>query len=410
MEHLIIFYHLFSQYNSWISGHLTSLTNQVKAELKNARRSREERLHAREEVRVKLEKLKHGNPIREIEEGFSDHVKRISERVTSYLQFDDVKSAFSTWTEKDLPQIEDCHKGNLVKLKETYNACIEQRLQSFLQKLENKEKLFTTAHSDLEARFHRGFFDFEKDIREIDRVLVGESMDEITLFEVQPGKLRPPLDPRVKKFLLVSLVAFFPVLFPIGLAAGVLSAPVFGYLLVDKHLKERNLKNNPCQVLTELSTDFLQAFIEHGVVNHVSQEFTEEKIRIGSIKRCHQDLISKYEQRCMDLTKGEDEESERRIVESRVPLYKKLVDTNEKLMFDAIQHGIQVIYPPCQIDNKRFRCQEEDQLGRGAYGTVFKGKYAPPGHGWKDVAVKKLRKISNPSNVAPFLGEAAMLK
>ena len=383
----------------------------MKAELKNARRSRQERLQAREEVRVKLEKLKHGNPIREIEEAFSSHVKRISERVISYLQSDDVRSAFCTWTEKDLPQIEDRHKGNLIKLKETYNACIEQRLQSFLQKFENKEKLFSPAHSDLEARFHRGFFDFEKDIREIDRVLVGESMDEIILFEVHPGKLRPPLDPRVKKFLVVSLLAFLPVLFPIGLAAGVLAAPpVFGYLVVEKHLKERNLRNNSCQALKELSTDFLQAFIENGVVNHVLQEFTEEKNRIGSIKRCHEELIAKYEQKCMDLTKSEDEESEKRIVEAHAPLYKKLVDTHDKLMFDAIQHCIQVIYPPCQIDNKRFRCQEEDYLGKGAFGTVIKGKYAPPGHGWKDVAVKKLSKDLNPSNVAPFLGEAAMLK
>ena len=383
----------------------------MKAELKNARRSREERLQAREEVRVKLEKLKHGNPIREIEEAFSDHVKRISERVTSFLQSDDVRSAFCTWTEKDLPQIEDRHNRNLVKLKETYNACIEQRLQSFLQKLENKEKLFTTAHSDLEARFHRGFFDFEKDIREIDRVLVGESMDEIILFQVHPGKLRPPLDPRLKKLLVVSMVAFLPVLFSIGLAAGVLAAPtVFGYLVVEKHLKERNLRNNSCQALTDLSTDFLQAFMEHGVVNHVLQELTEETNRIGSIKRCHEELIAKYEQKCMDLTKIEDAESEKKIVESHAPLYKKLVDTHEKLMFDAMQHGIQIIYPPCQIDNKRLRYQEEDYLGRGSYGTVFKGKYAPPGHGWKDVAVKKLRKDLNPSNVSPFLGEAAMLK
>ena len=375
--------------------------------MKNAQRNQEERHKAREEIQVKLQKLRQGITIREIEEAFSDHVKNISRHVTLYLQSDDVRRTFCTWTEKDLPQIEDRHKGNLVKLKEKYNQCIEQRLQSFLQKLENKEKLFSTAHSDLEGRFHRGFFDFEKDIREIDRVLVGESMDEFMPFEVHPGKLRPPLDPRVKKFLVVSLVAFMPVLFPIGIAAGVLSAPVFGYFAIEKHLKEKNLKENSCQALKELSGEFLQEFIEHEVFNHVLQEFTEEKNRIDSIKRCHKELIAKYEQRCKHLTRSEDEESEKAIMELHDPLHKRLEEIHKELMFDAIQHGIQVMYPSCQINKERL-CEEEDKIGEGSFGIVFKGKYTPPGHGGKKVAVKRLKNPPEPSNVASFLGEAAM--
>ena len=112
-------------------------------------------------------------------------------------------------------------------MKEKFKACIERRLQSFLQELENKEKLFSTAHDDLEARFKQGFFDFEKDIREIDRVLAGSgSADDLAPFEVPSGKLRPPLNPREKKFLTVTLVPFMTVLFPIGIVAAVLSAPV----------------------------------------------------------------------------------------------------------------------------------------------------------------------------------------
>ena len=374
----------------------------------NAQRNQEERHNACEEIQVKLQKLRQGITIREIEEAFNDHVKNIARHVTSYLQSDDVRRAFCTWTEKDLPQIEDRHKGNLVKLKEMYNTCIEQRLQLFLQKLEHKEKLFTTAHSDLAACFQRGFFDFEKEIREIDRVLVGESMDEFMPFEVHPGKLRPPLDPRVKKFLAVSLVAFMPVLFPIGFAAGLLSAPVIGYLAVGKHLREKNLKENCCQALKELSGEFLQEFVEHGVVNHVLQEFTDEKNRIDSIRKCHEELVAKYEQRCKQLTKSEDEESEKAIMQSHEPLCKSLEEIHKELMFDAIQHGIQVMYPSCQINKERLS-EEKDPIGNGSFGTVFKGKYTPPGHGGKKVAVKRLKNPPEPSNVASFLGEAAML-
>ena len=118
-------------------------------------------------------------------------MKRISGRVTSYLQSDDVRRAFCKWTERDLPKIEK--RESDMKLKEKFKACIEQRLQSFLQELENKEKLFPTANDDLEARFKQGFFDFEKDVRDIDRVLAGSgSADDLTPFEVPSGEL-PPL-------------------------------------------------------------------------------------------------------------------------------------------------------------------------------------------------------------------------
>jgi len=410
MKHVLsIMFYSILQLNSWISGHLTDLSDQVKAEMKNAQRNRQERLQAREEVEKKLEKLKQGNFIQEIDDAFSDHVKQLSGRVKSFLQSDNVKQAFCTWTEKDMPRLDDCERGNLVKLKETYNACIERRLESFLQILENKKKIFEKAHADLDARFHRGFFDFENDIREIDRALVGESMDEFLPFDFDPGKLRPPMDPRVKKFLIVTLGIFMPVLFPIGLAAGVLSAPVFGYLAVEKHLKEQQLKNDSCQVLTELSTQFLQAFIEHEAVNRVLQEFSAEKKRLDSIKRCHQELIAKYEQRCKDLTRSEDEATGKRTLETHGPLYAKLRDMNEELMFDSIQHGIRVMYPYCQIDKRRLYCDEKEILGRGSYGTVFKGRLSSPGHGRRDVAVKKLKETPDPSNVASFLSESAML-
>ena len=402
---------MFYYFNSWISGHLTGLLDQVKAEVKNARRNRDERLKAREEVEVKLEKLKQGAFIKETEDALFNHVKRISVHVQSYLQSDNVRSAFCTWEEKDLPRIDDGQKGNIVQLKEIYNRCIEQRLEAFIQKLEKKEKIFARAYADLEERFHRGFFEFEKDIRHIDQVLVGESMDEFMTFEVKPDKLCLPVDSRVKKFLFLTSVIFMPILFPIGLAAGVLSAPVIGYLAVEKHLKEKHIKSNSCQALTELSTEFLQAFIEHEVVNRVWQEFTEEKDRISSIRRCHRDLIEKYEKRCKDLTKSEDEAKGKEILQTLAPLYTKLETMNENLMFDAIQHGIQVMYPSCQIDKKKLSCTEtqNSKLGIGSYGTVYKGKLISAGRARKNVAVKKLRETPQASSVATFLGEASML-
>ena len=384
------------------------MSDKVKVEIKNTKRNREERLKAREEVESKLERLREGNPLSKIEEAFSDHVKRISGRVISYLQSDDVRCAFCKWTETDLPKIDE--RESDMKLKEKFKACIKQRLQTFLQQLENKEKLFSTAHDDLEARFKQGFFDFEKDVREIDRVLAGSSSaDDFTPFEVPSGKL-PTLNPRVKKFLTVTLVAFMPVLFPIGIAAGVLSAPVFGYLVADKHFRERNLRNNCCQVLNELSTKFHREFIEHDVTDHVLGELAQEKERINVIRRCLKELIAKYEQKCKDLTRSKDEAKE--IVETHNPLRRIVKDLHEQLMFDAIQQEIQVMYPSCQLEKKRLRWNEEkkDHLGTGSYGAVFKGNYKPPGHGWKKVAIKKLKGVPGPSGVASFLGEAAMLR
>ena len=275
------------------------MSDQVKGKIKNAKRNREERLKARKEVDEKLKEFKKEVSIRNTEEALSNHVIRISERVKSYLKSDDVGRAFCKWTEKDLPHVGDDQRGSEVELKKIYKECIEQRLEVFLEKLENKEKLFAKAHAELQELFHRGFFDFEKDIRNIDEVLVGESMDEI-----KNDKLCPPLDERVKKFLVLTSASFVPVLFPIGMAAGVLSAPVFWCLADGEHLKKQYLETNPCQALEKLSTEFLQAFIAHNIAHHVKQEFTDENNRISSIRSCHQELIDRYEKKCKDLTKA----------------------------------------------------------------------------------------------------------
>ena len=355
------------------SGCLKSLSDQVKGEINNAKRSREDRFKAQKDVEVKLEKLKDGAFIKETDKAISRHVKNISTQVKSCLQQDEVRSAFCTWEEKDLPQIDDSQRGKVERLKNIYNQSLEQRFEKILQTLEKREQLFSKAHADLEQRFRQGFFEFEKDVRDIDQVLVGESTDEVLLqFED-----RSPLDSRVKKFIFLTSVVFMPVLFPIGLAAAVLSAPVIGYLAVERILNERHLRNDPCQVLRELSTHFLQKNIDEVIFDRVSQEFTDERERIDSIKRCYNELLEKYERKCKDLTKCEDEETRKGTVEMLSPLYTKLEDISQNLTFDAIQHGIRVMSPSCEVDKRTL--YYETRIGRGSYGDVYKGKISLQG-------------------------------
>ena len=395
-----------------ISGCLKSLSDQVKAEVNEAKRDREDRLKAKKDVEVKLDKLRQGSVIKDTEEALSKHLSNISQQVKSYLLRDEVSSAFCRWEEKDVPEIDDNIRGNVEKLKKFYIQCVEQRLEKFLQTLEKEEQLFVKARADLEERFRRGFFEFEKDVRDIDQVLVGESADEVLLqFEVGDDKLRPPLDARVKKFLFLTSVVFMPVLFPIGLAVGVLSAPVIGYLAVDRILNERHLRSNSCEVLTDLSKQFLQENIENGISNLVSQEFTDEKKRIFSINSCYQKLVEKYERKCKDLTKSEDEETRKGTVEKLSPLYAKLEEISQDLTIDAIQHGISVMSPSYAIDRRNLQYNERsrNKLGKGTYGEVYKGKLSLPGHKRREVAVKKLNDTPQASNVSSFLEEADIL-
>ena len=206
------------------SGCLKSLSDQVKIEVNNAGRNREERRKAQQDVEKKLDKLRRGSFIKETQEALSKHLNNISDQVRSYFLQDDVRRAFCLWEKKDLPQIDNNKRANVEHLKKIYDQCLEQRLENFLQSLEKRDQLFAKAHEDLEERFRQGFFEFEKDVRDIDRVLVGESTeDALFQFEVGPDKLRSPLDARVKKFIFLTSVVFMPVLFPTGLAASVLS-------------------------------------------------------------------------------------------------------------------------------------------------------------------------------------------
>ena len=380
------------------SGCLKSLSDQVKVELNKAKHNQEERRKAQQDVEKKLDKLRQGSFLTETDKALSMHLNDISQQVRSYLLQDDVKRAFCTWEEKDLPQIDDIQKANVRKRKEIYSQCLEQRLEKFLQTLKKKDELFVKAHEDLEERFRQEFYEFEKDVRDIDLVLIGESTQEA---------FRSPLDARVKKFIFLTSVVFMPVLFPIGLAAGVLSAPVIGYLAVDKILNERQLINDPCQVLKELSTRFLQRNIDQVIFDRVSQEFTEERERIDSIKRCYNELLEKYEKKCNDLTKSEDEKTRKRKIKILIPLNIKLEDMSQNLTFDAIQYGIRVMSPSCEIDKSTLSYKAK--LGSGSFGEVYKGEITLSGREGKEVAVKKLKDTSQASNVASFVKEAEIL-
>ena len=387
------------------------MSDQLKGEIQNAKRNKEERLKAREELDEKLSKLKQGTPIREIEDAITSYVEQAQIKLASYLKTEEVRSKFFRWTEDDLPKTEE--DQNFSKRMEAFSRCIEQRFEYTLQKWESTENVFSLARAELEALFDKGFLEFEREIRDIDRVLVGGDVDDFRPFEIRPGRIFPPLDSRMKKFLVMTGMIFWPVLMSVGLAAGVLSAPVPGVLAIGKHLKEHHLKTNCCQTLKDLSAEFLEDFITHKIHSYVQDKFSEETKRIATIKRCHQQLITKYEQRCKDLTRSEDESREKEILKKYSPLYTNLKNMNENLMFDAIQNGIQVMYPSCQLEVRRLQYDESERkacLGEGSFGKVFKGRYFPPGRRRKAVAIKKIRKHPDPSNVAAFLKEAAMLK
>ena len=379
--------------------------------MRNAKRSEEERLKVREGLEVKLEKLKQGTFIREIDNKIEDLVTKLGHELTSHFQSAEVGLRFCTWEENDLPNIDDPHRSDAKTINETYRRCIEARFQSFFDEWENRKKLFAKAYEDLEGRFHQNFYDFEKEIRGIDRILVGDTGNKFTPLEIRQGNLLSPLHPNMKTFLAMTLGIFMPVLIPVGLAVGVLSAPVVvGYLAIDKHIKERQLKKNPSRALADLSKEFLDAFIKDKVLLYVRELFADETNRVARIRRCHQHLITRYEKKCKDLTRDEDELRDKETLETFGPLEKNLQEITENLTFDAIENGIQVMYPPCQMDIKRLRYDKSEKLGAGSYGTVFKGKFTPQGHRIKDVAVKELKEAPSPSNVVSFLHEAATVK
>ncbi|RMX41275.1 hypothetical protein pdam_00023432, partial [Pocillopora damicornis] len=265
---------------------LKSLVNRLQREMQNAKRTKDERLKARKELDYKLNELKQGTPIREIEDAITSSVDQAQIKLASYLQTEEFRTKFFRWTEDDVPKTEEGQ--NFSKMKEAFTACIEQRFEYTLQKWESTDNFFSQAHLELEALFDKGFLEFEREIRDIDRVLVGSDVDDFQHFEIRPGRMFSPLDPRMKKFLVMTGVIFWPVLMSVGLAAGVLSAPVLGVLAIGKHLKDHHLKTNCCQTLKDLSAEFLEDFITHKIRSYVQDKFNEETNRIASIKSSQQ--------------------------------------------------------------------------------------------------------------------------
>ena len=373
------------------------MSDHLEGEMKNAKRKKEEHLKARKELDEKLSKLKQGTPIQEIEDAIASYVKQVQTKLESYLQTEEFERKLSEWTEDDLPTTEGCQTFS--NMKEAFSRCIEQRFENILKDWEKTENFFSQAHADLREQFNKGVLEFERDLE-----LDGSDVDDLPLCEIRSGRKFSPF------LMIVILVIFWPVLISVDLAAVVLSVPFLGVLAIGKHLKKHHLKTNCCQTLRDLSATFLEDFVNHKIHSYVQDKFSGETNRIARIKRCYQPLITKYEQRCKDLTKEEDESRDKEILKKYSPLYTNL---NENLRFDAIQNGIQVMYPSCQLEVRRLQYDESEReayLGEGSFAKIFKGRYFPPGHSRRDVTVKKILKPPDLSNVAAFLKEAAMLK
>ena len=90
-----------------------------------------------------------------------------------------------------------------------------------------------------------------------------------------------------EKIIVAAGVVFMPVLIPVGLAAGALFTPVFGYMAAGKYLKEHQHREDSCQTLKELSPQFLETFIKESLRDHVRRELSKEKNQISQIKRCY---------------------------------------------------------------------------------------------------------------------------
>ena len=164
--------------------------------MQNAKRNKVERLKAREELDEKLSKLKQGTFIRKFEDAITSYVKQVQEKLASYLQTEEFRKKFFRWTEDDLPKTKG---GQNFSKMETFSRCIEQRFEYTLQNWESKENVFSQAHLELKALFDRGFLEFEREIRDIDRILVGGDVEDYRPFEIRPGRMFSPVDSRMKK-------------------------------------------------------------------------------------------------------------------------------------------------------------------------------------------------------------------
>lgn len=374
--------------------------------MKRTQRDRKECLKARDELKVILKKLKQGSHIQEIEDTIFYHIEDLCKKLTSHLRTEDVRKTFCEWSETELPPIG--HRHSAQHIKDELGRCIDRRLDSVLQTLEKREKLFEKARANLESKFARYFSDLQKGIDDIDRVLEDPD-DEFCPPEWLPARGRLPSYAKMKKIFVAAGVVFIPVLIPVGLAAGALFAPVFGYMAVDRYLKEQQLRNEPCQVLKELFLQFIESFIKDDLRKYVRNELTNEKNQISQIKRCHSEIITRYQRQSEALKRKADKAnklSDGETLEEQVvvDLYWKLQSMNQNLLFDAIQNGVPVMYPTGQIDGKKLSCNEENVLRRGRSAIIYKGTL-----NGKSVAVKRLQEEHHPRNIAFFLEEAGIL-
>ncbi|XP_068732183.1 uncharacterized protein [Montipora capricornis] len=382
----------------WLECLLGRVTFQLKAFLANASRDRQNALVKMSNVRQRLAGIesKQNMVMPELAEYLTDRVKGAIKELSHYLETEEVRKRFASWTLDDVPNVE----GSWEVTQNGIMKAISKRLRDIIQQWEEDNKVFANARESLIKHFQQRYKFVEAQLRNLHRAVTEDNK------HVSPTSFPETRFTAGDK---VAIGLLSPIWVPLGLIAVAIGAPFVGIMAIKENIEDKmklkKYERDKCAFMTKLSAEYLNKVIDDIALDKfVRGQLQEAKLCLEQIKARIPELIQADKMLCEQLN---NERRETRVI---VDLYQPMLETVSELRGNLSIFGLEEVFGnDISINELDWKEDLFHRLGSGSFAAVYKGKMTKNGC-TQPVALKVCNLELNTKNALDIATEVELMR
>jgi len=318
------------------------------------------------------------------------------QKLSEYLNSDDARNRFTTWTLDEVPMAEsswEVTKSNIAK-------ALNNRLREIIELWEEDNQVFSDARQSLLQHFQQKYNFVEGQLRNLQGAVTDDDVDV------------PESMPADEGFTIAEKVVIgvtSPIWVPLTLVALVIGAPVVGILSIKSKIEDRSrikkYERDKCAFMAETAADYLDDVTDESVLKvFVKDQLKEAKLCLKQIEARIPELIEGDKMLFKQLR--DEGRSKEEIKDLYQPVMDEASDIRGHLAVFALKE-IRAI----EISSKELDWKEDkpSRLGCGAFATVYQGKMRKQGKE-QTVALKVCSDVLDFKNASLIMAEVELLR
>jgi len=347
--------------------------------------------------RLKRIEEKQAEVVEELHDYLKTRVRDAVQKLRGYLQSDDVRNRFTTWTLDEVPKTGsswEVTKSNITK-------ALTNRLREIIEHWEEDEQVFSDARQSLLRHFQQQYNFVEGQLRNLEGAVIDDDAHV------------PESIPADEGFTFTEKVVIgvtSPLWVPLTLVALVIGAPVVGILSIKSKIEDRSrikkYERDKCAFMAETAEEHLDNVTadERVLKVFVKEQLKEAKVCLKQIEAHIPELIEADKMIFRQLL--HESRSKEEIKELYQPIMDEASDIRGHLAVFALKE-IRAI----NISSEKLDWKEDmaSRLGGGAFATVYQGKMRRQGK-QQTVALKVCSDVLDFKNASLIMAEVQLLR